>query len=44
MSTTTTAPEVKQVDPTALSSERGLLLLVLVMVLLGVAGIVLMSS
>ncbi len=41
MSTTTNA---NQVDQSALSSERGLLVLVLVMVLLGVAGIVLMAS
>jgi hypothetical protein len=41
MSTTTNA---SQVDQPALASERGLLILVLVMVLLGVAGIVFMAS
>jgi len=40
----TTTPDANQVDRTAVSSERGLLILVLVMVLLGVTGIVLMAS
>jgi hypothetical protein len=40
----TTATDTKQVDQPALAGERGLLLLVLLTVLLGVAGVVFMTG
>ena len=39
-----TTTDINQVDPSTTTSERGLLIMVLVMVLLGAAGIVLMAS